>query len=195
MPFRKMEKNSMTITKTKPSYHMNHINKYDLLSYTQQKINDTNNRSIIIIPNLCNTNYTYGGLISKQIAKAYPIVEESYNVIGKVFISQHPGYVQLIETMKNKSNKLFVANMIAQTGVARKPYHRTINYSYLTESMHQITQFIYQQRKKYNDEHIDISIHSYKFGIGKSCNANWDFITCLIEDIWLSCCNVLIFNR
>lgn len=189
-----MEKNNM-ITKNKKLYQINYINRYDLLSYTQQKINDINNRSIIIIPNLCNINYTYGGSISKQIAEAYPIVEESYNVIGKVFINQHPGYVQFIETMKNKSNKLFVANMIAQTGVARKPYQRTINYAYLVESMQQIKKFVCQQKIKYNDEHFNISIHSYKFGIGKHCNGDWNFITDLFVDILLPYSNIFIFHK
>lgn len=185
----------MTTTRTKPSYHMAYVNKYDLLSYTQQKINNTHNRSIVIIPNLCNINYTYGGLISRQIAKAYPIVEESYNVIGKIFISQHPGYVQFIETIQNKSNKLFVANMIAQIGVAKKPNHRTINYAYLVESMNQIKTFICQQKVKYSDEHFDISIHSYKFGIGKHCNGNWNFISDLLTDILLPHCNIYLFHK
>ena len=108
---------------------------------------------------------------------------------------QHPGYAQFIEITKNKNNKLFVANMIAQTGVSRKPQYRTINYAYLVEAMNQIKTFICQQQLKYNDEHIDISIHSYKFGIGKSCNANWDFIINLIEDVWLQHCNILLFNK
>lgn len=185
----------MITTKHKNIYQIQNINKYDLINYTNHKINDINSRAIIIIPNLCNTNYTYGGVISNKIAAAYPIVEQSYNVLGKIFVHQHPGHTQFIEVTKNKSNKLFVANMIAQTGVSHKPQHRTINYAYLVESMNQIKAFICQQKIKYNDEHFDISIHSYKFGTGKGCNGDWNFITNLLSDILVPHCNIYIYNK
>lgn len=185
----------MITIKSKNYYQINYINKYSLLDYTQDIVNNTNNRSIIIIPNLCNMNYTYGGFVSNRIAEYYPIVEQSYNVLGKVFIGQNPGYVQFIDVLKNKNNKLIVANMIAQTGAATKSLSRTIKYNYLVDSMNNIQKFIQQQKNLYTDEHVDISVHSYKFGIGKSCNGKWEFISNLIEDIWLNCSNIFIYNK
>lgn len=185
----------MITTKTKNYYQLNYVTKYNLLDYTKKITDDSQNRSIIIIPNLCNTNYTYGGFASSRIAEHYPIVEESYKVLGKVFVAQNPGYVQFIEVLKNKDNKLIVANMFAQTGVANKSKPRTLNYNYLVSSMNQMQQFIQRQKHKNIDEHIDISIHSYKFGIGKSCNGQWDFIKDLIDDIWLNHTNIFLYNK
>lgn len=189
-----MGKNTVISTKSK-KYQIYNINKYKLLDFTKDKINTKNSRSIIIIPNLCNTNYIYGGTHCNSIATYYPIVEQSYNVLGKVFVNNNPGYVQFIDVLQNNDNKLIIANMLAQTGVTNQIKTRTINYNYLVDSMLKIKHMILQLQKKYIDEHIDISIHSYKFGANKSANGNWNFIINLIEDIWLPHTNINIHEK
>lgn len=172
---------------------INNISKYTLLDSIDKIAK--NNRTIIIVPNLCNLEYKYGGVFSDKLANLYPIVKESYNILGKNFIQQNPGYVQY-NTVANyhNSSKIIVANMLCQQGLTNKFKKRTINYSYLVDSMNKIKTFIYKLNQKYQDEHYDIEIHTYKFGTNRSCNANWSFIVNLIEDIWSSN-KIFIYNE
>lgn len=172
---------------------IHNITKYSLIESIENIC--TNTRSIIIVPNLCNIEYKYGGIFNNKLSTKYPIVEESYNILGKNFINNNPGYVQCTNVAKyNNGSKIIVANMLCQNGITNKDKKRSIDYGYLTDSMNKIKRLIIKYQDLYKDEHFDISIHTYKFGTNKSCNANWSFISCLIEDIWLSYSNIYVYN-
>lgn len=193
-----MGKISMTqLHSSKKLYSIhNNITKYSLLDATNDIISDTKHRSIIIVPNLCNTLYKYGGVFGNRLTDKYPIVRESYNILGKTFIANNPGYVQFVEVLHKQNNYLIVANMIAQHKIIDQINHtRGIDYYSLVSSMSKIKNYILTLKEKYHDEYYDISIHSYKFGSTKDCNAKWPFIINLMEDIWLKHLNIYIYSK
>lgn len=135
----------------------------------------------IIIPHICNNIDLFGAGFAAVIAKEYPDVKSNYHLLGKKFLKDNPGYVQYIdvEYEKKYNRRIIVANMIAQNGVRSYTNERPLNYAYLVKSMVDVKRFVL---KNFNSEN-PVEIHSPKFGSGLA-GGNWEFISCLIEDIW-----------
>lgn len=135
----------------------------------------------VIIPHVCNNIDLFGAGFASAIAKEYPDVKSNYHLLGKKFLKDNPGYVQYIdvEYEKKYNRRIIVANMIAQNGVRSYTNTRPLNYAYLVKSMVDVKRFVL---KNFNSEN-PVEIHTPKFGSGLA-GGNWEFISCLIEDIW-----------
>lgn len=157
------------------------ISKKDIFDTSKLCIKAQDIGTSIIIPHVCNNIDLFGAGFASAIASKYPIVKDNYHLLGKKFLKDHPGYVQYIDVEKeNKyTRKITVANMIAQNGVRSYKNPRPLNYAYLVKAMVDIKGYII---KNFNSEN-PAEIHTPKFGSGLA-GGNWDFISCLIEDIW-----------
>lgn len=153
----------------------------DLFNYVEQHIYAGNNGTSIIVPHVCNNVNTFGAGFAGAIANRYPIVKENYHLLGNKFLQNNLGYVQFIETNKDKTfgHKLIFANMIAQNNIISKKNPRPLNYLALVKCMNQINMFV---SKNFNND-TSVEIHAPRFGCGLA-GGNWNFVEELISDIW-----------
>ena len=157
------------------------ISKKDIFDTAKLCIKAQDLGTSVIIPHVCNNVDLFGAGFAAAISKEYPDVKNNYHLLGKKLLKEHPGYVQYIdvEYEKKYNRRIIVANMIAQNGVYSPKNPRPLNYAYLVKSMVDIKTFIL---RNFNLEN-PLEIHTPKFGSGLA-GGNWEFISCLIKDIW-----------
>lgn len=152
----------------------------DIFQIAKSRILSQNNGSSVLIPHVCNNVNSFGAGFASAVANEFPIVKENFHMLGN---KAKLGYVQYITVSKDKtySHELIIANMIAQNGVVNKNNIRPLNYEYLMKCMIDVKNHISNFLSK-NESSIEI--HCPKFGSGLA-GGNWNFITNLIEDIWM----------
>lgn len=153
----------------------------DIFHYIKDHISNQTSGSNIIVPHVCNNIGSFGGGFTGAINNHYPIVKDSYELLGKPFLQKNPGYVQFVKCDTNPKTKysILFANMIAQNGIIGQKNRRPLNYESLVQSMINIKRYIHQNF----DADNPVQIHCPKFGCGLA-GGNWNFIRDLIKDIW-----------
>lgn len=155
--------------------HSFHLLTEDIFDLTLKRLS-SNEDITIVIPHVCNNVNAFGAGFADAVADKYPLVKANFHVNG----SQKLGYTQFVTAKTNKSNKLIVANMIAQNGLINNKNKRPLHYPSLVRCMYDVASFCKNVNK--NDE-SRVEIHSPKFGSGLA-GGNWLFISDLIDDIW-----------
>lgn len=173
----------MARTKTNKNHTVNVVSrkKQNIFDVSTLYVNAKSAGYNVIIPHVCNNVDLFGAGFAQDVAKKYPEVKNNYHMLGKRFLQSHPGYVQFIdvEYEPRYSRSLVIANMIAQNGIRSKENPRPLNYAYLVKSMIEVKKYCLS---KFGNEDT-VMINCPKFGSGLA-GGNWDFINCLIEDIW-----------
>lgn len=134
----------------------------------------------IIIPHVCNNINAFGAGFANALTQYDPSIKANFHMLGN---KAKLGYTQFITTKTNNQNqgKMIIANMIAQNRLIDKNKNpRPLNYLSLVSCMVKVREFI-----KNLDLESDVKsqIFAPKFGSGLA-GGNWNFIECLIEDIW-----------
>lgn len=157
--------------------------KGNIFEFSRASINAEAFGSTIIIPHVCNNINAFGAGFAAAVDREYPIAKANYHMLGSAFLKNNLGHVQIVEVDQSKKydHKLLIANMICQNGLRNSKNTRPLNYYYLVKCMAQIGQYINTFTKK--DPSLKIEIHAPKFGSGLA-GGNWNFIKCLIEDMW-----------
>jgi len=152
----------------------------DIFEISDSIIKGKENGSSIIIPHVCNNANVFTGNFAHEITDHYPEVKTNYHLLGKNFLSRHPGYVQFIDVDREPkyNRRLIVASMIAQNSIYSKN-RRTLNYAYLVKSMIEVKKYALSYFNSENKLVLMISPKAFKAGGG-----NWSFINNLIEDVW-----------
>jgi len=152
----------------------------DIFEISQEFIKGKENGSSIIIPHICNNANVFSGHFSQDIDVHYPEVKANYNLLGKNFLSNNPGYVQFVDVEREPvyNRRLIIATMIAQNSLFSKN-RRTLNYAYLVKSMVEIKKYVTRNFNSENSIRILLSKNAFRSGGG-----SWTFINNLIEDIW-----------
>lgn len=155
--------------------HSFHIIKDNIFDITTQLLKSSTNLSIII-PHVCNNVNAFGAGFADAVANKYPLVKENFHVNG----AQKLGHTQFVTAVSHKSNKIIIANMIAQNGLINMKNKRPLHYPSLVKCMYDIRTY---QKKLSLETECSIEIHAPKFGSGLA-GGNWQFISDLIDDIW-----------
>lgn len=155
------------------------IDNSNIFDIPKSRVLSATNGCSVIIPHVCNNINLFGAGFASAISSRYPIVKENFHMLGN---KAKLGYVQYISVEKNKlSNcELIIANMVAQNKTISKNNLRPLNYEYLVKCMIDVRNYISNLKTKLD---ITTEIHCPKFGSGLA-GGNWDFIKCLIDDIW-----------
>lgn len=155
--------------------------KKDIFQIAVETINNQENGFNVIIPNFCNNINVFSKGFSSQIASIYPDVKENYHLLGKNFLSTHPGYVQFIDVDREKiyNRRLIIANMIVKNGILSTSNKRPLNYAYLIKSMVEVKKYMIRNFNSENKAAIFLSKNTIK-----STGANWNFVNDLIRDTW-----------
>lgn len=169
-----------TFIKNNHKYYTNK-NIFDII---EQRVRSANDGCSIFVPHVCNNIDLFGAGFAAQVADKYPSVKANYHMLGKNFLSKNMGYAQILKTYEDNvyKHKLYFVNMIAQNGTKNPKNLRPLNYLALAKSMLSLSMFI-QTFIKENNKLEKVEIHCPKFGSGLA-GGNWDFISCLIDDIW-----------
>lgn len=172
-----------------PPYRL--IKNTDIFSAIESRISANQIGSTVILPHVCNNVNLFGAGFANDIANKFPSVKKNFHLLGK---TSKLGQVQNIMVSENKKYgyQLYVSNMIAQNGIKNPTNIRPLNYGALAYCMNEVRSFISKLKSSYKEERINIEIHAPRFGSGLA-GGNWDFITCMIEDIW-SNIPVYIYN-
>jgi len=127
----------------------------------------------IIIPHVCNNNGKFNTGFASILGKKYPEVKVNYEISHAYKMGEN----QRVKV----GNKVFI-NMICQNGEIGRNNSRPLNYFSLARCLAEVRYFI---KNTYNDSDIKTcQIHCPKFGTGSS-GGNWNFISDLIEDVWV----------
>lgn len=153
----------------------------DIFSIAKEYINAKDKGYSVIIPHVCNNANTFNSNFSDEISYHYPTTQINYQLLGKKFLANNPGYVQFIDVDREPeyNRRLIVANMIVQNCLSGKSQKRSLNYAYLVKSMVEVKKYIMRNFNSENNVLICLPRHSFKASCG-----NWKFIEYLIEDIW-----------
>lgn len=128
-----------------------------------------------IIPHVCNNAGGWGAGFVMALSKKWPEPESQYR------LGHQKGYTQLgANCIVNVAPGLYVANMVAQHSYKSADNPRPLKYDALVCAMAAVR----EEAKTLAKTAGKVSIHCPKFG-SDLAGGNWDFITCLIEDIWL----------
>jgi hypothetical protein len=139
---------------------------------------------IALIPHVCNTlggwgagfvlalSKEFGDLPKEKYLKQIGLFPNKMDRLGKVSFT------------KMKEKRVIVANMIAQNGYMNKGNSRPLRYDALVQCMKLVAQQIEYLNDINNSEQY-FTIHTCKFG-SDLAGGNWEFIECLIEDIWIN---------
>lgn len=125
----------------------------------------------ILIPHVCNHHFVAESGFVVPLTKNFPQWKKDYKNYGKQFCqdSINTG-VPLGDVVYTKCVKIHIASMIAQTLGGKRPLY----YNYLVMCMEDVLEYSYKRQ---------LDIHCPAFGSGLA-GGNFDFIQCLIEDIW-----------
>lgn len=165
----------------------------NLFDIVEQRVRSANDGCSVFVPHVCNNIDLFGAGFAAQVADKYPSVKTNYHLLGKNFLSKNMGYSQILKTYEDNiyKHKLYFVNMIAQNGTKNSKNIRPLNYLALAKAMLSLSTFI-QSFIKENNKAEKVEIHCPKFGSGLA-GGNWDFISCLIDDIWPNY-DVYIYN-
>jgi hypothetical protein len=161
-----------TYLKNEHSFHLLNENIFDL----SNKRISSNEEISIVIPHVCNNVNAFGAGFADAVADKYPVVKANFHVNG----SQKLGHTQFITAKTKGSNKLVIANMIAQNGLINPKNKRPLHYPSLIKCMYDVLTFC---KNIQNNNDSKVEIHAPKFGSGLA-GGNWLFIADLIDDIW-----------
>lgn len=133
----------------------------------------------IIIPHVCNDIGAWGAGFVLALSRKWDEPERDYLNYCKTHKSNILG-----ETIfTNVGNDIWVANMIAQRGVDGFETTRPLRYASLVTCMQSVTEYGWHIASIVGGP---VSIHCPKFGSALA-GGNWEFITALIQDLWLDC--------
>jgi len=123
---------------------------------------------------------TFGAGFNKDIAKQFPLVKENYHLIGPSKLKNLLGYTQFIKADTNPTykNNIVVANLICQSGIISSTNPRPLNYSYFSNCLVKVNQYITEYNKA---NETKIQVYSPKFNAGV-LGANWLFLKELMID-------------
>lgn len=184
--------NSIQINKSN-KYQIQYSNK-NLFEVIKDRVACENNGATIFVPHICNNVDSFGAGFAVHVADRYSTVKADYHMLGKTFLKNNPGYTQVIKVFEEPKYKykIFFANMIAQNGIITKNNPRPINYAFLVKSMIGLSSYI-QTKSGISENNENVEIHCPKFGSGLA-GGNWNFISDLIEDIWLPRYSVTVYE-
>lgn len=168
----------MNTKKIIPNYA---IHNDDLFTNVESLVKAKNLPVNVIVPHVCNNVNAFGAGFAQAVAVRYSIVKDNFHLLGN---QSKLGQVQYVETITNSINKtgLYFANMIAQNGLVNPKNIRPLNYEALVRSMIDVRNFV----TKLSEQTLSkTEVHCPKFGSALA-GGNWDFISDLIEDIWIS---------
>ena len=133
----------------------------------------------IVIPHVCNNQGAWGAGFVVPLGRNFPIVKQKYlqwadideiNLSDPIF---GLGSTQFV----NVNDKIFVANMVAQTLGGNRPLY----YNYLSKCMDEVASFTLKRTECRENE---ARIICPAFGAGLA-GGNWPFIEQLIQDCWI----------
>ncbi len=149
-----------------------------------------NIREIVFLPHVCNDLGGWGAGVVLAISKKWKGAEFIY----RAFIAKHGKGKMLSTTGFWNSNEndvnddIVICNMIAQSGYKSKDNPRPLNYKALVKCMEDVAKQLEFNKlilETIVGSEVLHRIHCPKFG-SDLAGGNWEFITCLIEDIWLA---------
>lgn len=158
---------------------------------TPQKIDPD---EIVYIPHVCNDQGGWGKGFVMALSRKWMGPQTSYEKWIDLVRFQDEinplGWTLYWKSMlddKVDTNDIVVCNMIAQHGYKNENNPRPLNYISLVKCMMDVRKNVLEHKIELlrNDKEDRIRIHCPKFG-SDLAGGNWEFITCLIEDIWLS---------
>ena len=135
-------------------------------------IDNDNDPGAIVIAHCCNDQGKFGAGFVVPLAKRFPIVKERY-LTWRQQENFRLGNTQFV----NIDDKIFCANMIAQTLGGSRPLY----YNHLARCMDQVGDFIIERNCA--REH-QTRLICPAFG-SKLAGGNWSIIEQLIQDCWL----------
>jgi hypothetical protein len=166
---------------TRKQQHTFYTINRDIFAGLEQLVHNGNSGVSVIVPHLCNDVDSFGAGFTAAISEKYPQVKDNYHLLGPPFLKKNPGYTQFVNVSEDKkhNNKLIFCNMIAQNGLISHNNPRPINYLSLCRAMLGVSRYAQENFSAENS----VQIHAPKFGSGLA-GGNWNFISCLIDDIW-----------
>jgi hypothetical protein len=167
-------------TKTSQNNIFNLIKDDNIFDITRERINAGAAGCSVIIPHICNNVNAFGAGFAGQVANIYPEVKANFHILGQ---QAKLGHTQFITVKENKQyrHSITFANMIAQNKLISHNNKRPLNYGALVYCMNQVKLYVKDLQKQ--KDGCSIEIHAPKFGSGLA-GGDWNFITCLINDIW-----------
>jgi len=167
----------MTHNKQSPAL----IKNYNIFDSIIERINSKEKGSHVIVPHICNNVNAFGAGFAADVSQKFPEVKMNFHMLGT---KAKLGQVQFVSVVKEPTYKheIIFANMIAQNNLLSKDNPRPLNYAALVRTMNEVKVYC-QTLKKKHEESANVEIHAPKFGSGLA-GGNWDFIACLIQDIW-----------
>lgn len=158
---------------------MNHNSFYlsneDIFDISLRTISSAD-RISVVVPHVCNNVNAFGAGFADAISTRYPVVKANFHVNG----SQKLGRTQFVTAYTKNSNKIIIANMIAQNGLINSKNKRPLHYPSLVKCMYDVS--TYCKNLSDSTESV-VQIHAPKFGSGLA-GGNWVFVADLIDDIW-----------
>lgn len=157
------------------------IKKYNIFDSIIERVNSKEKGSCVIVPHICNNVNAFGAGFAAAVSQEFPEVKMNFHMLGT---KAKLGQVQFVSVVKEPiyKHEIIFANMIAQNNLLSKDNPRPLNYAALVRTMNEVKTYAHMLKKK-NEESNNVEIHAPKFGSGLA-GGNWDFITCLIQDIW-----------
>jgi ribosome-associated toxin RatA of RatAB toxin-antitoxin module len=180
-----------TVQKNSIMYDRTH----DLFDIVKQEINNGHIGNSVIIPNICNIkseHFSRG--FATQLSEVFPAALKAYQILSNN--ERKLGYCQILEVYASKNkeynHKVYVANMMCQTGFNSKTtLTRNINYAAMASCLTKIHHFI-NNREAINDTACNIRTHKYLIGY---TGADSRFVSYLLEDIFTTYPNIIIHTK
>jgi len=142
---------------------------------------------IVFIPHVCNDLGGWGAGFVLALTKMSSFPEYMYKRTFQRFPDQEKRGITCFAPIPDNKT-ITVCNMIAQSGYKSEHNLRPLNYPVLIKCMTDVAEWIQEKMEMCEVTEVTIPphrIHCPKFG-GDLAGGNWNFITCLIEDIWLA---------
>ena len=139
---------------------------------------------VVFIPHCCNDIGKMGAGVALAIKRKW---EDAFYLYASHIARIGQGEKNLGSTVfwnsaENgiKDDAIVICNMIAQHGFKNKDNPRPLNYNSLVKCMNDVAAEVITYKEVFNK----CRIHCPMFG-GDLAGGNFDFVKCLIEDIWL----------
>ena len=145
-------------------------------------INNDDSPGAIILPHVVNDKKAFGAGFVIPLARQFPIVKQEYLKWAEsdgydVAFSEDPHFILGNTQFINVDDKVFVANMLAQTLGGKRPLY----YNHLARCMDEVARFVLDRTQ--SREH-EARIFAPMFSSGLA-GGDWNFTEKLIEDCWL----------
>ncbi len=135
----------------------------------------------VIIPHIVNDVGAWGAGFVIPLARHFPLAKQKY-LKWSQGIDLKPfrlGQVQYVLVKDNPNNRIWVANMVSQSGIVNIQNTKPIRYAALVKCMESVKDAAYNISPTENV----CQILAPKFGAGLA-QGNWLFIEELINEIW-----------